>query len=202
MNSSTLTMALLAGLGLLAASCDTYSTSGNPHRDDDLDDDSADDDTAGDDDWDGPSPDDVQEALDAISSWPTIDGCEDVVIYATNAGAAVELNFSASVELAQIDVGAAEDEQFDLSVPGSGAVLSVKAGSNLGTTQCTGNPGDPEVTDNYSVESGTVTLTVNRLGPAEYAASIQLSGVELLRVGGEETVHIPNVTLSQISVGD
>jgi hypothetical protein len=204
MKTATPTIALVAALGLMLTSCgDQFSTSGQDDDDSSLDDDDADDDTAGDDDsWDGPSPSDVQAALDAVGSWPTIDGCEDVVIFATNAGAAVELNFSASVDFSQIEPGGSEDEQYDLAVPGSGAVLSVKAGSNLGSTQCTQNPGTPDITDNYSVESGVVTLTVTRVGGGVFTASLAFSGLELKRVGGDEMVTIPDVTLPQIPLSN
>lgn len=187
-------LAIAAGL-MMSACGDQFSTT--------LDDDDVaiDDDTVPDDDDedDGVTPEDVQNSLNNLTSWGNKGGCSRVILWGTDGGAEVELNFSASLDFQEINFP--YNHQYDLSVPGSGGVLSVKAGSGLGTTVCTANPGNPNVTDTYSVEAGTVTLEVTGSG-ANYTASITFSNIELQRVGGNETVTIPNgAMLGPVPVG-
>ncbi len=196
LHTSSLFLLMIAVGWVMAACGDQVPT---PLDDDDID---GDDDTGPDDDDadDGVTPEDVQNSLNNLTSWGNKGGCSRVVLWGTDAAAEVELNFSASLDFGEISFP--YNRQYDLSVPGSGGVLSVKAGSGLGTTACTANPGNPEVTDNYSVEAGTVTLDVTRNG-SDYNASVTFSNIELLRVGGNETVTIPNgAMLGPVGVGE
>ena len=185
----------LLSLGLVLAGCpDQFSTPTPNDDDDDSADDDAGDDDAGDDDTEpaGPTPAEVQDALDELVNWPVYAGCDCVTLYTTDANNSVELKFTANIDPGSVTPP--HTEVYDL--PGPGAVLSLKAGFDMGTNTC-GGVGNPETTDNYSVQSGSVTLNLVS-GPM---AGISFSNVELLRVGGTETVTIPSVTLSLIGVG-
>jgi hypothetical protein len=199
MTTRTWMIALITTLSWCLGGCpDQFSTSGGGIGDDD---DTADDDTGDDDTDDTVTADDVQSALDNVSGWAA-DGCSQVIIYAVSSHSTVDLTFEANLDLASIEIPPAHDEHYD--IPGPGAVLSVRAGGDLGTDRCTASPGTPTITDNYSVQSGTVTLTLDR-GPQQpidqTTATIEFAGVTLQRVGGSEVVTMPDATFGGINVG-
>ncbi len=191
---------LIAALGWCLGGCpDPYSTSGGGINDDD--DDVADDDTGDDDTDDTVTAEDVQAALGNITGWAA-DGCSQVIVFAVSGHGTVDLTFEANLDLATIAIPPAHTEHYDL--PGPGAVLSVRAGADLGTDRCTASPGTPTVTDNYSVQSGTVSLNLDRgqqQSIDQTSATLDLAGVTLQRVGGSEVVTVPDVTLGPITVG-
>ncbi len=191
---------LLAALALLPGCPDQFSTTPvGPGDDDDDDDDSADDDDVGDDDT-GVSVMDVQAALDNITSWPTLGGCSQVTVFGANGSETVELKFTANVDLGTETMPF--NDTYDL--PGPGASLSLRSGSSMGTNICTSDPGTPMVQDNYSVEGGEVRLVLDRDGGepvSQTDALVTFTDVDFTRVGGSETVSLPNVTLPAVTVG-
>ncbi len=191
-------LALLA-LGLVLAGCpDQFSI---PDRDDDDDDSAGDDDAADDDAGDddsgpqGPTPAEVQDHLDSLASWPVVGGCGTVTVYAVSPGDEVEVKFDANIDFANLSLPHTED--FDL--PGPGAALSVKAGFDMGSGTC-GGGGSPETTDNYSIQGGSVTLL---LAPGtSVMATVTFHDIEAKRVGGEEIVSLPDVSIGPVAVGN
>jgi hypothetical protein len=166
---------LLTALALLPGCPDQFSTTPVNPDDDDDNDDSADDDDVGDDDT-GVSVTEVQAALDNVTSWPTLGGCSQVTVFGANGSETVELKFTAAL----------------------------RSGASMGTAICTGSPGTPQVQDNYSVETGEVHLVLDRDGGepvSQTDAIVTFSGVEFTRVGGSETVTLPNVSLPAVTVG-
>ncbi|MDP7110442.1 MAG: hypothetical protein QGH45_00690 [Myxococcota bacterium] len=190
---------LLTALALLPGCPDQFSTTPLNPDDDDDNDDSADDDDVGDDDT-GVSVAEVQAAVDNLTSWPTLGGCSQVTVFGANGSETVELKFTANVDLGAESMPFTED--YDL--PGPGASLSLRSGASMGTAICTGSPGTPQVQDNYSVETGEIHLVLDRAGGepvSQTDAIVTFSGVEFTRVGGSETVTLPNVSLPAVTVG-
>ena len=190
----------LLALALLLPGCpDQFSTTPVGPGDDDDDDSADDDDDVGDDDT-GVSVAQVQAALDNISGWPTLGGCSQVTVFGANGSETVELKFTANVDLGSEDMPFIDD--YDL--PGPGASLSLRSGSDMGTSICTSEPGTPQVQDNYSVQSGGVHLVLDRSGGepvSQTAAIVSFDGITFERVGGGETVTIPDVSLPAVTVG-
>ncbi len=190
----------LIALALMLPGCpDQFSTTPVNPGDDDDDDDSSGDDDVGDDDTDV-SVQEVQGALDNLTSWPTLGGCSQVTVFGANGSETVELKFTANVDLGTEEMPF--DDTFDL--PGPGASLSLRSGSDMGTAICAAEPGTPVVQDNYSVQGGEVRLVLDR-GPGEPVAQtvaiVSFSGVIFQRVGGSETVDLPDVSLPAVTVG-
>ena len=186
-----LPLALLC-FGLVLAGCpDQFSI---PDQDDDDDDDNADDD-AGDDDTqpDGPTPAEVQDYLDGLGGWPTVDGCGSVTVFAVSPNNEVEVKFDAGIDFDGLPLP--HTENYDL--PGPGAALSIKAGNDMGTSTC-GGGGSPDITDTYSIQGGSITLLLNT--GADPVATVSFSGIEAKRVGGEDIVTLPNISLPVVTV--
>ena len=186
-------------LALLLPGCPDQFTTTPVGPGDDDDDDSADDDDVGDDDT-GVSVAQVQAALDNISSWPTLGGCSQITVFGANGSETVELKFTANVDLGSEDMPFIDD--YDL--PGPGASLSLRSGADMGTSICTATPGTPQVQDNYSVQSGGIHLVLDRNGGepvSQTAAIVSFDAVTFERVGGGETVTIPDISLPVVTVG-
>ena len=189
----------LAALALLMWGCpDQFSTTPvNGDDDDGDDDDSADDDDTGDDDT-SVSVLDVQAALDNIGGWPTIGGCSQVTVFGANGSETVELKFTAAVDL--LSETMPFNDTFHL--PGPGASLSLRSGSQMGTAICTNDPGSPVVQDNFSVQSGSVHLVLDGGNPiSQTSAVVSFDGITFQRVGGAETVSLPDISMPVVTVG-
>lgn len=179
-------VALLFGCG------DNITTSGPGHHTDD-------DDSSVSDDDDTLPGDEVQGALNNITGWAA-DGCSQVTVWAVSGHGTVDLSLEANLNLNELDYPHSEQYEY----PFVGAALTVRGGENLGTDLCTTTPGTPTVEDYYSVQSGSLTLYLDK-SPQEpisqTRARLEFSNVELQRVGGSEIVTIPNVTLPEVVVG-
>jgi len=188
----TRTPLLVLLLALLFGCGDNISTSGGGQHSDDDDSSVSDDDDA------GPG-DEVQGALNNISGWAA-DGCGQVTVWAVSGHGTVDLNLEANLDLNELDYPHNENYEY----PFVGAALTVRAGENLGTDLCTAAPGTPTVDDYYSVQSGSLTLYLDKAPQepiSQTRARLEFTGVELQRVGGSEAVTIPNVTLPEVIVG-
>jgi len=192
MSKMSLLLLPTTALLLLFGCGDNISTSGGGQHSDD------DDSAAGDDDDTLPG-DEVQAALSNITGWAA-DGCSQVTVYAVSGHGTVDLSLEANLDLDDLDYPHSEHYEY----PFVGAVLTVRAGENLGTDLCTSTPGTPTVDDYYSVQSGSLTLYLDKTPQepiSQTHARLEFTDVELQRVNGSETVTIPNVTLPEVIVG-
>jgi hypothetical protein len=184
---------LLFPIVMLLFGCgDNISTSGGGQHSDD-------DDSSVSDDDDSLPGDEVQGALDNITGWAA-NGCSQVTVWAVSGHSTVDLSLEANLDLNDLDYP--HDEQYEY--PFVGAVLTVRSGEDLGTDVCTATPGTPTVNDYYSVQSGSLTLYLDKAPQepiSQTRARLEFTNVELQRVGGSETVTIPNMTLPEVVVG-